>query len=151
MGRALGVVCSKDTIFLAVAERGMVVADRHERLDAAKVLEETERLQAMQDDVARMLVEVGPTQVRVLMPEPTYKDSYTRIAPRSALETVVRLACVRAEIPVEMLDRRSARSRLGVARKGKLEAHVPEVTEPVGKYWNAGRNLAAAAALAGES
>ena len=84
------------------------------------------------------------------MPEQTYKDSYARIAPRVTLETLVRLACVRAGIPVEMLHRASARSRLGVPRRGKLEDLVATVTDPVGKYWNAGRSLAAAAALAEE-
>jgi hypothetical protein len=151
MGRALGVACSKDTIYLAVAEDGKLVADPADKLDAAKVLEETERLKAMVSDVTQMLLEVRADRVRVLMPEPTYTDSYAHIAPRAALETVVRLACTGSGIQVEMLDRRVARARLGFERKGKFESHIPEVTEPVGKYWNAGRSLAAAAALAGES
>jgi hypothetical protein len=151
MAKALGIVCAKDVVLLAVAKDGRVVSDSHEKLDAAQVLEETERLQAMQDDVGRVLAEVWPAAVRILMPEPTYKDSYARIAARSALETVVRLACLRHGIAVEMLDRRSARSRLGIARKGRLEDHVPEIVEPIGKYWSAGRNLAALAALAEKS
>jgi hypothetical protein len=62
---------------------------------------------------------------------------------------VVRLACAEAEVPVEMLHKVSVRSRLGMSRKGSLESHLPAVVgEPVGKYWNAGRNLAAVAALA---
>ena len=145
MTRGLGVVCSKDEVLLAVSSDGKLVADDHEKLATAMVLEETERLQAMHEDIARMLVEVRPDRVRILMPEQTYKDSYARIAPRVTLETLVRLACVRAGIPVEMLHRASARSRLGFPRKGKLEAHMAEVAEPVGRYWNAGRSLAAAA------
>jgi hypothetical protein len=102
----------------------------------------------MQTDIERVLAEVRPDQIRILMPEQTYKDSYARIAPRVTLETLVRLACVRAGLPVEMLHRASARSRLGLPRKGRLEDHIPKVAEPIGKYWNAGRSLAAAAALA---
>jgi hypothetical protein len=151
MESALGVACSKDTIYLAIAKGGMVVVDTdHDRLKFAGVLEETERLRAMRDDVAQLLLEVRPDCVRILMPEPTYADSYGRIAPRAAVETVVRLACVGSGIRVEMLDRRSARARLGVDRKGRFESHIPEFTEPSGKYWSAGRNLAAAAALAGD-
>jgi hypothetical protein len=148
MGRALGVACFKDEILLAVASDGALVADGHEKLTTAAVLEETERLTAMQADIERMLAEVRPDHVRILMPEQTYKDSYGRIAPRVTLETLMRLACVRGGLPVEMLHRASARSRLGVPRRGKLEDHMPQVTEPVGRYWNAGRSLAAAAALA---
>lgn len=150
MSRVLGVACAKEDVFIAVVSNGAVVADEHEKLSTAMVLEASERLQAMHDDVVRMLTEVRPDQVRILMPEQTYKDSYTRIAPRAALETVVRLACVRAGIPVEMLHRASARSRLDLPRRGKLEDHMADVTEPVGKYWNGGRCLAAAAALAEE-
>jgi hypothetical protein len=150
MSRMLGVACSKEEVFLAVSSDGSLVADKHEKLATAKVLEETERLQAMYDDVGRMLAEVRPDRVQILMPEPTYKDSYVRIAPRVTLETLVRLACVRAGIPVEMLHRASARSRLGVPRRGRLEDLMAKVTEPVGKFWNAGRSLAAAAALAGK-
>ena len=150
MGRVLGVACFKDEILMAVASDGTLVADRHEKLTTAAVLEETERLVAMQTDLERMLAEVRPERIRILMPEQTYKDSYSRMAPRVTLETLVRLACIRAGLPVEMLHRVSARSRLGVPRKGKLESHISDVTEPVGKYWNAGRNLAAAAALAEE-
>ncbi|HEX5851631.1 MAG TPA: hypothetical protein VFY36_00935 [Solirubrobacteraceae bacterium] len=126
------------------------MSDGHEKLATAAVLEETERLQAMQSDIDRTLLEVRPNLVRILMPEQTYKDSYSRIAPRVALETLMQLACVRAGIPVEMLHRNTARSRLNLSRKGKLEDLMASVTEPVGKYWNAGRSLAAAAALAEE-
>ena len=133
MGRMLGVACSKEEVFLAVGSDGTLIADEHEKLVTAMVLEETERLQAMHDDVGRMLAEVRPNRVQILMPEQTYKDSYARIAPRVTLETLVRLACVRAGIPVEMLHRASARSRLGVPRRGKLEDLVATVTDPVGK------------------
>jgi hypothetical protein len=57
------------------------VHNDHEKLVTAAVLEEAERLQAMQADIERTLVEVQPDQVRILMPEQTYKDSYARIAP----------------------------------------------------------------------
>ena len=149
--RALGVVCRKDEILLAVADGGALLEGQTEKLKAPAILEETERLQGLLEDLNRMLAEVRPDVVRVLMPEQTYDDSYARIAPRVALETLVRLAAVSAGKPVEMLHRASARARLGMERRGKFESHIPAtVGEPVGKYWNAGRNLAAAAALAGD-
>lgn len=62
---------------------------------------------------------------------------------------MVRLSCAEASVPVEMLQRSSARARLGMDRRGSVESHIPEVIEePVGKYWAEGRQLAAVAALA---
>jgi hypothetical protein len=146
---ALGVNCKMDQVLLAVARDGEIVDGLTEKLPAPALLEQTERLQAMLDDLAIVLAEVKPDAVRILMPEQTYDDLYGRIAPRVTLETLVRLACDRAEVPVEMLYRSSARARLGMPRGGKFAAHIPStVGAPVGKYWNAGRNLAAAAALA---
>jgi hypothetical protein len=149
--RALGVSCRKDEVMLAVAEGGKLIDDSHQRVQAAALLEATERLQAVKDELSRVLAEVKPDQVRVLMPEQTYEASYGQIAPRAALETAVRLSCADAGIPVEMLHRNSARARLGMDRKGSVESHVPEVIpKPVGKYWSRGRQLAAVAALAAE-
>ena len=105
--------------------------------------------QGLLGDIGRVLTEVKPDAVRVLLPEQTYEDSYARIAPRAALETLVCLASLDAGVPVEMLRRISARSRLGMPKGGRFESHIPAIVgEPVGKYWNAGRNLASAAALA---
>lgn len=149
MSVALGVVCKKDQVLLAVARDGVLVPGGPEKLKASALLEETERLQGLLGDIGRVLTEVKPDAVRVLLPEQTYEDSYARIAPRAALETLVCLASLDAGVPVEMLRRISARSRLGMPKGGKFESHIPAtVGEPVGKYWNAGRNLASAAALA---
>jgi hypothetical protein len=149
MGVVVGVQCKKDEVLVAIARDGELVDGLLEKLKAPALFEETERLQAMLDDIARLLREVEADTVRILMPEQTYDDSYARIAPRATLETLVRLAACGAGVSVEMLHRASARARLGLPRGGKFEAHLPKVIgEPVGKYWNAGRNLAAAAALA---
>lgn len=133
---------------LAVAEDGEVVHSSREKLSGSGLLEASDRLEAVRRDVVRVLEEVEPDEVRILMPE-RYEASYLQIAPRVALETVVRLACTAAGVPVEMLNRASARSRVGAPKTGRLEDHVPKVVpEPVGKYWNAGRSLAAIAAVA---
>jgi hypothetical protein len=146
---ALGVNCRRDAILLAVARDGELVDGLPEKLTAPALLEETERLPAMLDAIARVLAEVRPAVVRVLMPEQTYDDSYMRIAPRATLETLVRLAAHAAGVPVQMVHRNTARTRLGMSRSGSFDGQIPAtVGEPVGKYWNAGRSLAAAAALA---
>jgi hypothetical protein len=149
MSVALGVVCKKDQVLLAVARDGVLVHGGPEKLKASALLEETERLQGLLGDIGRVLTEVQPDTVRVLLPEQTYEDSYARIAPRAALETLVCLASLDAGVPVEMLRRITARSRLGMPKGGRFESHIlATVGEPVGKYWNTGRNLASAAALA---
>jgi len=147
--RVLGVWCKKEEIMLAVAEDGEVVPHSREKMKGSGLLEANDRLEAVRRDVVRVLEEVNPDEVRILMPEQRYEASYPQMAPRVALETVVRLACSGAGISVEMLNRASARSRVGVSKTGRLEDHIREVvSEPVGKYWNAGRNLAAIAAVA---
>jgi hypothetical protein len=67
------------------------------------------------------------------------------------LETLVRLAAANANVDLELLHRNGARARVGMPRRGRFEDHIPSVIpEPVGKYWAAGRRLAAVAAIAEE-
>jgi hypothetical protein len=64
------------------------------------------------------------------------------------METLFRLAAVRARISIEALNRETVRSRLKLV--GKLELHIDRLVGPVGKYWRQGRGEAALAALAAE-
>jgi hypothetical protein len=149
MGRALGVWCKNDEVMLALADNGALVEDSHERLKAPALFEQTESLRAVLDDVGRVLMEVRPDVVRVLLPEQTYNGSYASLAPRAALETLVRLAAANADIELELLHRNSARARVGMPRRGRFEDHIPSVIpEPIGRYWATGRRLAAVAAIA---
>ena len=149
MARVLGVWCKKDAIMLAIAEDRELVDDPHQRLQAPALLERSERLHALLDGIRRMLAEVEPDAVRILMPEQRYEASYAQMAPRVALETLVRIAALEARIPVEMLNRATARAQLGMPKKGSFEDHISGVIPTsVGKYWAAGRRLAATAALA---
>jgi hypothetical protein len=98
-----------------------------------------------------VLAETQPGVVRVLLPEQTYKGSYSSLAPRAALETLVRLASDNGDVPVERLHRNTARARVGMPRGGKFEDHITAIIpEPMGRYWAAGRRLAAVAAIAEE-
>jgi hypothetical protein len=147
--RALGVWCKKEEVMFAVATDGELLEDEHQRLQVPTAMEASEALRGVQDDIGRVIAEVAPAVVRILQPEQTYEGSYASLAPRATLETLVRLAAVQAEIPVEMLHRGTARARVGIGRSGKLEDHIPEViAHPVGRYWAAGRRLAAIAAIA---
>jgi hypothetical protein len=149
MARALGVWCKPAEIMLAVVEDGELLEAQYERLQAPSVLEETEQLKGQFDAVGRVLDDIRPDVVRVLLPEQTYKGSYASLAPRAALETLVRLAAVDAGVRVELLHRNSARARVGMPRRGSFEEHIESILpQPVGKYWAAGRRLAAVAAFA---
>jgi hypothetical protein len=64
------------------------------------------------------------------------------------METLFRLAAVRARISIEALNRETVRSRLKLV--GKLELHIDRLAAPVGTYWRQGRGEAALAALAAE-
>lgn len=149
MSRALGVTCKSELILLAVGEDGVLVEDDHERLQAPALLEETERLRGLKDAVGRVIAETRPQVVRILRPEAVYSGSYAALAPRAALETLVRLAAEDAGVRVELLHRGTARARVGMPRSGNFESHISSVIPtPVGRYWAAGRRLAAIAAIA---
>jgi hypothetical protein len=85
------------------------------------------------------------------MPEQSrHKQTYQEIAPRVALETLARIAAVEEKIAIEVLPRPTVRSRLGISRADDLASHVGKtIAQPVGRYWTAGRDVAALAALAG--
>lgn len=147
--RALGVECKKQEVYLAFAEDGELVDEGPQRLQVPAVHEETLRLQSFLDDFRRLLAEKRPDIVRILQPESIYEAKYSELAPRAALETLIRLACSQAGVAVEVLHRATARSRTGFG-KGKLDVLISANVEPVGRYWNQGRKYAAVAALAEE-
>ena len=145
-----GVTCSTGTALLSVVEDGKVVDEPVQRVDVASLLEASAELESTLDELGRAFAQIKPDLVVLLLPE-QYKGTYHEIAPRAALETLVRLASVRAGIPIDVLPRATVRARLALPKKGKLALHVSErFAVPVGKYWSAGRDVAALAALAGE-
>lgn len=150
----LGVTCSTSTALLSVVRDGEVVDAPVQKIDVGSLLEASAELEATLDELGRALSQIKPGLVVLLLPEqsPRNKRTYAEIAPRVALETLVRLAAVRAGVPVDVLARPTVRARLGLPRAGDLASHTAEaVGSPVGKYWTAGRDVAALAALAGAS
>jgi hypothetical protein len=124
------------------------------RIEVAALSEASVELEATLDEVGRALSQIGPDLIVLVLPEqsPRFKYTYNQIAPRVTLETLIRLAAVRADIPIEVMSRATVRSKLSLPRKGDLASDVPAcVARPTGPYWNAGRNVAALAALAGEA
>lgn len=150
MARALGVECKKQEVYLAFAEDGELVDEEPQRLQVPAVHEETARLRSFLGGFGRLLAEKRPDTVRILQPESIYEAKYSELAPKAALETLIRLACSEAGVPVEVLHRATARSRTDLGSKGKLDVLIKANIEPVGKYWNQGRKYAAVAALAEE-
>jgi hypothetical protein len=146
MARILGVECKKQAVYLAVADAGELVEAEPQRLDVPAIHEQTERLRAFLNDFGHLLTEAKPDAVHILQPETNYTATYSEFAPKAALETLIRLACLDAGIDVEIVHRASVRSALG-SGKGNVEKLIETNIQVVGKYWNAGRNLAAAAAL----
>ncbi len=145
MARTLGIECKKQEVYLALAEDGQLLDDDPQRLQVPAVHEQTARLRSFLSDFGRVLAEAKPDSVHILQPETIYSATYAELAPKAALETLIRLACLEANVNVEMLHRATVRSGLG--GKGKLDDLIKVKIEPVGKYWNAGRKYAAAAAL----
>lgn len=150
--KVLGVTCSSTDILCAVVEDSTILQSHIERIEVASLYDASEELEATLTEIGRALAVVKPNLVAMLLPEATYKATHREIAPRVALETLVKLAAARAGVAVETLSRPTVRSRLNLPAKGKLATHVAERIEaPVGKHWSAGRDVAALAALAGEA
>jgi hypothetical protein len=149
MSRSLGIWAKKQEVYLATVEDGGVLDVEPQRIEAPSIMEANERLGGFLTSFRHALNELAPDDVRILQPEQTYQASYSEFAPRIALETAVRLACEESGVPVEVLHRTTARSRLHFGRSGSLDFHIDGLLA-VGKYWNAGRKYAAVAALARE-
>jgi hypothetical protein len=146
--------CSSSYTFLALAEDGEVVPVEPERY-APPSGEASARLNRFYEGFAEILSDIEPDEVGLILPEsdPRQRPSYASLEPRIAMETLVRLATVRAEprIGMQVLPRRRVRSRLGLSQSGKLHLLATELLpEPVGRYWKDKRDLAALAALAAE-
>jgi hypothetical protein len=147
----MGVTCEAGQINVAAVTDGEVVDGIVERIPAPAGLEEHDRLWAVHSDLVRAINEIKPEKIVILCPESRYTASHKALTPRIALETVVRLAGAKENVPVELLSRPTVRSRLGLPKTGGLDTHLSEaIATPVGRYWNAGRGLAAMAAMAGE-
>jgi ribosomal protein L12E/L44/L45/RPP1/RPP2 len=144
MARVLGVECKKDKVYLAVVQDGQVQDEEPQRLKVPAIHEEGARLQGFLDDFGRLVAETKPDAVHIIQPETIYSATYSELAPKAALETLIRLACLKAGVPVEIIHRATARSALG---GGNLDELIAAATDPVGKYWGVGRKYAAAAAL----
>jgi len=152
MARILGINCTSAYTYLAVAEDGALLDGLPERLEPPSG-EVSERLSGFLDAFERVLVEVQPSVVCLLLPEKDgrFKQGYTALEPRIAMETLVRLATVRSDKPeMRLVTRGAVRSALGLGRKGSLGDLVEDaISTPIGRYWGEGRSLAAMAALAG--
>jgi hypothetical protein len=151
--RSVGVTCTPHLAYLTLAIDGAVAETPVERVEVAAQYESSEELVSTLNEIKRALGQLQPDRIVLLMPEQgRHKRTYQELAPRVALETLVRVAAVQERIPIEVLPRPTVRSRLGIPRAGELASHVATVvTEPVGRYWTAGRDVAALAALAGDT
>lgn len=139
--------------FLTAVEDGQVVAAPVYRIEVASLSEASAELEATLEEIGRALSQIKPDAVVLLLPEqtPRFKHTYTQLAPRVTLETLFRLAAVRAGIPIDLMPRPTLRSTLGLPQAGDLASHTGErLATHVGPYWNAGRSIAGLAALAGE-
>jgi hypothetical protein len=148
--RALGVTCTPNTAYLSLAADGAIVNAPVQRVEVAAQYEASAELLSTLNEIKRALAQLQPDVVVLLKPEQGgRKQGYAEVAPRVALETLVRIAAVQTDIGIEVLPRPTVRARLGLAKSGDLASHVGEVVaEATGHYWGAGRNVAALAALA---
>jgi hypothetical protein len=151
--RVLGVNCTTDCAFLAIAVDGVFRDEAVEFVHAPALGESDDQLVAVLEELCRVLGEVEAERVVLLRPESgkLTKRTHSEFVPRIALETLVRLAAVQSRTPVELLARPTVRSRLRLPATGKLVEHVASrIPGKIGSNWSNERQLAALASLAGE-
>src|SRR5437763_10428003 len=97
VSRCLGVNCSSSYTFLALAEDGAIVPVEPERY-APPSGEASARLNRFFEGFSEILTDVRPEEVALIQPEsgPGHRPSYGVLEPRIAMETLVRVATVRA-------------------------------------------------------
>ena len=147
--RVLGINCTTSVAYLALAEDQQIASGLTERLNPPVGLEAGEALLEFVDSAQRALREMKPARVELLLPE-RWQATYHEHVPRATLEALIRVAAAREQVWIEILPRPTLRTRLHLSKKDKLEVHLPRAGPVVGRYWGAGRGLAALAALAGE-
>lgn len=149
--RTLGVNGAGEVLYLAVAEDGEVLDVEPSTFSQPAGLAFGDRLAAMRDEADKLVVSLSVARVRILDPEATYKPPAVSVRARFALETILALGAAGAGADCDRMSRASARSLLGLPKRGGLAAMATEVTPKVGKHWAPGkRDLAALAALAAD-
>ena len=150
--RVLGVQCTANYAFLSVVENGRVIDLGPDRLAPAKSTDEDQALWETLSTFTTALDEISPDSVHLLGPGTGdgARQIYQASAPKAELETLLRMAASKRNLPVHKVSRARVTTDLGVPRRGKFEDAVRPVVPEHGRYWMAGRLAAAAAALTGE-
>lgn len=147
----MGVNCENGVANVVLLADGEPDPDCPTRISYPDGREELEALEAVIDETGRVLTETKPDKVVILWAAGQYTATHRQLTPRIAMETSIRLACARKEVPVEMIARETVKSKLGLPKKGALDSHLAKIfPEPHGPYWKQGRGLAALAAASSE-
>ncbi len=148
--RALGVHCTPKALYFATAEQGEVTLNGPQKVEVPDGLRSGASLADLSRELRRRLTEIAATHAALLMPQ-SYEGGTNAAVSRLGAETLLRLTATDLGLEVDLLNRATARSRLGIARSGTLDERIADlIPNPVGKYWAEGRRYAAFAALACE-
>lgn len=147
----LGINVAGAIAYCAIVEAGIVDEAEPHKLDSPSGLSVSEGLDALANDVERLVAERAITRIVVVGSENNYTDTYAALTLRIGIETAILIAGARAGIPAERISRPDVRSRLGIPKSGKLADHSGAVLPKSGKIWKNKRDIAAMGALAGGS
>ena len=133
-------------------EDGQVVERGPGRLAPAQCTDTDKALWETLGTFEMALDEIAPGCVHPLLPGTgdKAKQTHQAMAPRIELETLLRMAAAKRDIPVRQVTRARVLTGLGLPRRGRFEDVVRPVVPEQGAYWMAGRLAAATAALTGE-
>jgi hypothetical protein len=143
----LGISITSAKAFLAVVQDATVQDGQIERLDVPPADASGSQLSEALADIKRRLAEIKPDVVAIVGAEPSFTDTESGLRPRLTFEALTRLAAAERRVSLDLVSRARVRSRLGLPRRGGLGEHISAAGPVVGRYWTAGRAVAALAAL----
>lgn len=147
--RVLGAHCTPKAVYFAIVEQATIVANGPQKIEIPDGLQSGSSLSSLADELRRRLIETKASHAALLQAQ-SYEGGPKATVARVGAETLLRTMAAELGIEMELLNRATARTRLGIAKSGKLDALLTDLLpSPVGKYW-ADRRYAAFAALACE-
>lgn len=146
----LGVISTPKALYFALVEDGAVLDTSPQKVEVPDHLQSPASLDALATEMRRQLAPIRVPSAAILVPN-EYGGAVKATTARVGAETVFRMVMNVMGVQVDLLNRKRARSLMGLSQKGLLDDLVKELLPAaVGKYWSEGRRLAAFAAMAAD-
>jgi hypothetical protein len=144
----LGINCSGSTAYFATVGDGIVLDDELERLTLAPSLPRHQGIRELVDALRAHLRRLSPQTIGLFAAN--YQPrSYAQAAGRASIEAYIDVAAAQENLPVDHLHLPTIKRIVGHGSQGSAEDVALTICPTAtGRYWAAGRNVAALVAMA---